>query len=75
MWKETEGALYRSFEFRDFSQAFAFMVRVALLAESHNHHPTWTNTYNRVEIWLSTHDAGGKITDQDRELANAIDKL
>lgn len=75
MWKETEGALYRSFEFRDFSQAFAFMVRVALLAESHNHHPTWTNTYNRVEIWLSTHDAGGKITDKDRELANAIDKL
>lgn len=75
MWKETEGALYRSFEFRDFSQAFAFMVRVALLAESHNHHPTWTNTYNRVEIWLSTHDAGGKITDRDRELANAIDKL
>jgi len=75
MWKESEGALYRLFEFSDFSQAFAFMTRVALLAESHNHHPRWTNVYNRVEIWLSTHDAGGKITEKDRELAQEIDEL
>lgn len=75
MWKESEDGLYRSFEFEDFSQAFAFMARVALLAESHNHHPRWTNVYNRVEIWLSTHDVGGKITDKDRNLAKAIDKL
>lgn len=75
MWKERENTLYRRFEFDDFSQAFAFMVRVALLSEGHNHHPKWTNEYNRVEIWLSTHDAGGKITDKDRALAAAIDKL
>lgn len=75
MWKERESTLYRRFEFDDFSQAFAFMVRVALLSEGHNHHPKWTNEYNRVEIWLSTHDAGGKITDKDRALAAAIDKL
>lgn len=75
MWKESEGVLYRLFEFSDFSQAFAFMTRVALLAESHNHHPRWTNVYNRVEIWLSTHDAGGKITEKDRELAQEIDEL
>ena len=75
MWKESEGALYRHFEFSDFSQAFAFMARVALLAESHNHHPRWTNVYNRVEIWLSTHDAGNQVTEKDRKLAKAIDEL
>lgn len=75
MWKESAGALYRSYEFDDFSQAFAFMARVALLAESHNHHPRWTNVYNRVEIWLSTHDAGGTITEKDWKLAKAIDAL
>jgi len=53
MWKETNNKLYRAFEFKDFSKAFAFMTSVALLAEKKNHHPTWTNTFNKVEIWLS----------------------
>lgn len=75
MWKEENKKLYRSFVFRDFSEAFAFMCRVALLAEQHNHHPTWRNTWNQVEIWLSTHDAGDTVTEKDRSLASAIDKL
>ena len=75
MWKETDNKLYREFKFDDFSAAFAFMSRVALLAEKMDHHPTWTNTYNRVEIWLNTHDAGDVVTDKDRVLASGIDKL
>jgi 4a-hydroxytetrahydrobiopterin dehydratase len=75
MWKETNNKLYRAFEFKDFSKAFAFMTGVALLAEKKNHHPTWTNTFNKVEIWLSTHAAGDVITDKDRSLASGIDKL
>ena len=74
-WQETEKNLYRAFTFNDFSEAFAFMVRVALLAEKHDHHPTWTNTWNNVEIWLSTHDRDNTVTDRDRKLAIAIDKL
>lgn len=75
MWKETDNKLYRKFEFNDFSQAFAFMTRVALAAEKMDHHPLWTNVYNRVEIWLSTHDAGDIVTEKDRKLAGIIDKL
>ncbi len=75
MWKEENKKLYRSFTFKDFSEAFAFMCRVALLAERQNHHPTWSNTWNRVEIWLSTHDAGNTVTEKDRTLAAAIDGL
>jgi 4a-hydroxytetrahydrobiopterin dehydratase len=75
MWKETDNKLYREFKFDDFSAAFAFMSRVALLAEKMDHHPTWTNTYNRVEIWLNTHDEGDVVTDKDRVLASGIDKL
>jgi len=75
MWKETNNKLYKEFTFNDFSEAFAFMTRVALLAEKKDHHPTWTNTYNKVEIWLSTHTEGDVITDKDRFLASAIDKL
>ncbi|MBL7719536.1 MAG: 4a-hydroxytetrahydrobiopterin dehydratase [Flavipsychrobacter sp.] len=75
MWQEKDNALYRSFGFRDFSEAFAFMTRVALLAEQHNHHPRWANTWNKVEIWLNTHDAGNIVTDKDRKLAEAIDRL
>lgn len=75
MWTESDNKLYRKFEFKDFSEAFAFMVRVAMLAESHNHHPTWTNTYKTVEIWLATHDQGSRVTEKDLELAKAIDKL
>lgn len=75
MWKEDNNTLYRKFEFEDFAAAFAFMTRVALAAEKMDHHPTWTNTYNKVEVWLSTHDAGDVVTDKDRKLAAIIDKL
>jgi 4a-hydroxytetrahydrobiopterin dehydratase len=75
MWTETDDKLKKSFRFQDFSEAFAFMTRVALLAEQRNHHPTWSNTWNRVDIELSTHDAGNKVTEKDRELAAAIDNL
>lgn len=69
-----EDAIRREFKFGDFSEAFAFMTRVALLAEAAGHHPDWSNVYNRVAITLSTHDAGG-LTAKDTELATAIDKL
>ena len=74
-WTERDGALHRDFEFADFSEAFAFMTRVALLAERAAHHPDWSNSWNRVSISLSTHDAGNVVTTSDRELAAAIDGL
>lgn len=61
--------------FKDFSEAFSFMTRVALEAEKADHHPLWTNVYNKVEIWLSTHDGGDVLTEKDRSLAVLIDKL
>ena len=75
-WSPMEGgeAIARSFQFRDFNEAWGFMNRVALLAESQNHHPEWSNVWNRVRIELSTHDAGG-LTDNDVKLAKAIDAL
>lgn len=75
MWKEEDNKLYRKFEFANFSEAFAFMTRVALEAEKINHHPLWTNVYNTVEIWLSTHDAGNTVTEKDKKLSKAIDKI
>jgi 4a-hydroxytetrahydrobiopterin dehydratase len=75
MWKEENNKLYRKFQFKDFSEAFAFMTRVALEAEKLNHHPEWKNVYNTVEFWLSTHDAGNKVTKKDHELADKIDRL
>lgn len=75
MWSEVNNTLYRKFEFADFSEAFAFMTRVAIEAEKLNHHPLWTNVWNKVEIWLSTHDAGNIVTDLDRTLAKRIDAL
>jgi 4a-hydroxytetrahydrobiopterin dehydratase len=75
MWKEENNQLVRSFEFHDFVSAFGFMTRVALVAEELNHHPEWKNVYNKVEIRLSTHDAGNVITEKDRELARQIDSL
>jgi len=75
MWKEDNNKLKRTFEFKDFSEAFAFMIRVGLLAEKQNHHPWWSNVYNKVTIELSTHDAGDTVTDKDLKLAAAIDKL
>ena len=74
-WEERDGRLTREFRFGDFSEAFAFMTRVAMLAEVHGHHPDWSNVWNRVTISLTTHDAGNVVTDQDRELAAAIDEL
>ena len=75
MWLESNNKLYRKFEFKDFSEAFAFMTRVAILAEKQNHHPYWTNIWNKVEIHLNTHDAGDIVTEKDRKLAVAIDAL
>ncbi len=75
MWKEKDNKLHRSFKFSDFSEAFAFMTRVALLAEQHKHHPNWSNVYNKVDIDLNTHDAGDVVTEKDRKLAAAIDAL
>ena len=75
MWQEKNNSLYKKFDFKDFSEAFAFMTRVALAAEKMDHHPTWTNVYNKVEIWLNTHDAGDTVTEKDRKLANKIDGL
>jgi 4a-hydroxytetrahydrobiopterin dehydratase len=74
-WTETDNKLYRKFKFKDFSEAFGFMTRVAIAAEKADHHPTWSNTYNTVEIWLSTHDAGNIVTEKDHQLSQAIDKL
>lgn len=74
-WKEVDNHLAKTFTFKDFSEAFAFMTRVALIAEKMDHHPTWTNTWNSVSFKLSTHDAGDKVTDRDRKLADAIDRL
>ena len=73
MWQEQNNSLYRKFEFTDFRQAFTFMEKVAEVAESMNHHPKWTNIYNVVELWLSTHDAGDTVTEKDRQLAKMID--
>jgi 4a-hydroxytetrahydrobiopterin dehydratase len=75
MWEEKDNSLYRKFTFNNFSEAFAFMTRVSLEAEKMDHHPKWTNVYNQVEIWLSTHDAGDTVTDRDRKLAKKIDAL
>jgi 4a-hydroxytetrahydrobiopterin dehydratase len=74
-WEEKSKSLYRKFKFKDFSEAFAFMTRVALEAQKMDHHPLWTNVYDQVEIWLSTHSAGDKITDKDKQLAKKIDAL
>jgi len=74
-WTEQNNRLKKTFKFKDFSEAFAFMTRVALLAEKMDHHPYWINVYNTVNIELSTHDAGDVVTDKDRKLAKAIDQL
>lgn len=74
-WQVKENSLYRKFEFKDFVHAFSFMAAVALEAEKMQHHPLWTNEYNNVEIWLTTHDAGNKITEKDKTLSEKIDKL
>lgn len=75
MWEEKNNTLYKKFEFKNFSEAFGFMTRVALAAEKMDHHPLWTNVYNKVEIWLNTHDAGDIITEKDWMLSAKIDAL
>ncbi|HTG55134.1 MAG TPA: 4a-hydroxytetrahydrobiopterin dehydratase [Niabella sp.] len=75
MWQEEQNKLYRKFEFKNFSEAFGFMTRVAFAAEKMDHHPEWKNIYNTVEIWLSTHDAGDIVTEKDHKLAQKIDGL
>ena len=75
MWTLHNNKLHKQFVFGNFSEAFAFMVRVAIEAERLNHHPLWTNVYNKVDIWLNTHDAGDIVTELDHQLAAAIDGL
>jgi 4a-hydroxytetrahydrobiopterin dehydratase len=74
-WKEDNNRLKKTFTFKDFTEAFGFMTKVAIVAEKMNHHPTWTNTWNKVSFELNTHDAGDVVTDLDKKLAQAIDKL
>jgi 4a-hydroxytetrahydrobiopterin dehydratase len=74
-WEEIDNKLYKAVIFKDFQEAFSFMLKVAFLAEKNNHHPKWTNEWNKVEIWLSTHDAGDVVTEKDRNLAKEIDRL
>ncbi len=75
MWTEQDNKLSRTFEFKNFVEAFGFMTKVAILAEKMDHHPNWSNVYHTVIIQLSTHDAGDIVTDKDRKLAAAIDEL
>lgn len=75
MWKETNNKLKASFEFRDFGEAFAFMTEVAFQAEKLNHHPDWKNSWNKVEITLTTHDEGDMVTEKDHRLAGEIDRI
>lgn len=75
MWKEDNNALKRSFEFKDFVEAFTFMTEVAFAAEDMNHHPTWSNVYNKVDIALFTHEAKNSITEKDIKLSEEIDRI
>ncbi len=75
MWIEKENQLYQKFAFNNFIEAFAFMTKVAMLAEKANHHPTWKNTWNVVEIWLTTHDSGNVVTDKDVSFSKEIDAV
>ncbi len=75
MWTKKDNALQATFQFKNFTQAFAFMTEVAFAAEKMNHHPDWSNVWNKVHFKLNTHDAGGTVTDRDHELAKAIDSI
>jgi 4a-hydroxytetrahydrobiopterin dehydratase len=75
MWKEENNTLSKSFDFQDFVEAFGFMTQVAIIAEKMNHHPEWSNVYNKVHIVLCTHDEGSIVTEKDKNLAAAIDQI
>ena len=75
MWQEENNQLYKKFVFKTFVDAFAFMTKVAIISEKMDHHPKWTNVYNTVEVWLSTHDAGNVVTEKDKKLSALIDAL
>lgn len=75
MWTEKDNKLTKTFEFKDFIEAFGFMTKVAIEAEKMNHHPNWSNVWNKVSFELTTHDAGNTVTEKDRKLAGIIDKL
>ena len=75
MWTEKNNKLTKTFEFKDFTEAFGFMTKVAIEAEKMNHHPNWSNVWNKVSFELTTHDAGNTVTEKDRKLAEIIDKL
>ncbi|MDN5216181.1 4a-hydroxytetrahydrobiopterin dehydratase [Fulvivirgaceae bacterium BMA12] len=75
MWQEEDNKLKKDFQFKDFTEAFGFMAKVAIIAEKMDHHPYWSNVYNQVSIHLSTHDAGDVVTEKDHKLAAAIDQL
>ncbi len=75
MWKEVNNQLHRSFEFKDFVEAFTFMTKVAFTAEKMGHHPNWSNVFNKVEVKLFTHEAQDSITEKDIKLAKEIDKI
>ncbi|MGN6647613.1 MAG: 4a-hydroxytetrahydrobiopterin dehydratase [Cytophaga sp.] len=74
-WTEQNNRLIKLFEFKNFEKAFAFMTAVASVAEKMDHHPTWTNSWNKVYIELNTHSTGGNVTEKDWALAQAIDKI
>jgi len=75
MWQKIDNSLQKQFEFKDFNEAFGFMCRAAMVIEQHNHHPEWSNVYNKISIKLTTHDAGNTITQKDKDLAEALDAL
>ncbi|MEM9895631.1 MAG: 4a-hydroxytetrahydrobiopterin dehydratase [Bacteroidota bacterium] len=75
MWKEEDNKLKKTFEFKNFVEAFGFMSSVAIIAEKMDHHPNWSNVYNTVHFELNTHDAGDIVTEKDHQLAKAIDEL
>lgn len=75
MWTEQENELVNTYTFHDFTEAFGFMTKVAIAAEKMGHHPNWSNVYNKVSFALSTHDAGGIVTEKDHNLAKIIDRL
>jgi ribonuclease HI len=75
MWQETKHGLYKQFNFDNFKEAWAFMTKIAELAEEFQHHPRWENEWSVVQIWLITHEGDKKITDKDHQMADAIDSL